>query len=620
MLRVKLLQRCICASGRTPAVRLRLGGSGGLVVGSVEFCGSGCGVVGFGDRPFECGPYVKVGIAVEDLEPFAAGREVQLLLLPCVEARVAGLGGLGLTDDGVGGDVGGGLDDTTETPVVGDDSVTVADRITVTPAEATCTATPAGATVTVGGLPSGTARWVSLDVPADSTVTVTVTVTCSHGEASAAASASFTANRAPEAGECDDPLGTLRGASVSRLGRLDSSTGCRSLGRYGSRGSSGHYAGRHTFTVTVAGWVTIDLEATSRGRDWIDAYLVLMNGADPAGGVVLERNDDSGSGFNSRIVRRYLEPGRYTIEATTFSRRDSGRYRLTVAADYRAQAPVHPALLRVRNGTTATSTWGYRPATAAVALASAFPDGNDASVSAAAGTATLTATPSRVGQYAVLVSYTNGPTSFTRSTTIDSYCPDGQIELPGDCGLPRTVRTPHIPFRLVFHPDDARVPEGYEDANYCAGVQLAASKWRYACRTKPVIQRTFISKSDTRILGVSEPYSNEGTNHGRTILRRSPDDVVEGREGCQAVTAKVWQCDYRTSHFWSIELDSIGSGDLIDSAMRKFLIGQAQATGRIAQCAAAILEVMASLRQGTLDPQAGASVATDCPEAGPTGP
>ena len=46
--------------------------------------------------------------------------------------------------------------------------------------------------------------------------------------------------------------------------------------------------------MAAAGWVTIDLESAGAGRDRIDAYVVLINGADLGGGIVLERNDDSG--------------------------------------------------------------------------------------------------------------------------------------------------------------------------------------------------------------------------------------------------------------------------------------------------------------------------------------
>ena len=122
-----------------------------------------------------------------------------------------------------------GLDHVIEAPVAGDASVTVADRVTVTPIAAARVATPAGATVTAATSPPGTVRWV-----------------------------------------------------------------------------------------------TIDLASTGSGADRIDARVLLLGGSTPDGtGTRLAHNDDIGYAngrynFDSRIVRRFLQPGRYTIEATTF--------------------------------------------------------------------------------------------------------------------------------------------------------------------------------------------------------------------------------------------------------------------------------------------------------------
>ncbi len=87
------------------------------------------------------------------------------------------------------------------------DSVTVADRVTVTPTVAGGVAEPTGVTVTAAMSPPGTARWVTLEVAADTTQRVDVT--CSHNGASATAWANLKANPTPDAGDCDDPLGTL---------------------------------------------------------------------------------------------------------------------------------------------------------------------------------------------------------------------------------------------------------------------------------------------------------------------------------------------------------------------------------------------------------------------------
>ncbi len=391
------------------------------------------------------------------------------------------------------------------------------------------------------------------------------------------------------------------------------------------------YASRHTFRMAAAGWVTIDLANTGSGSDRIDAYVLLLNGNAPDGaGTRLAHDDDSGApdgryNLDSRIARRFLQPGVYTIEATTFGPRDQGSYRVTVTADYKPKitGTAAQAVMRVENGDTVTRKWAYTPASTRVALAAVIStDGIDTKVTADQGDATLTATPSEVGTYDVYVAHSNGGTTSSLHTQIISYCPEGHIELPSDCGLPQRVLAARSSYQLAFRPDDNRVPKGYEDSNFCAGVKTAAKRWRYVCRQMPKVQRSYMSKSDPRILGISEPFSSSGTDYGRTMLWLSSDGEVLGREGCQAVTAKVWQCDWHTSGIWTIELEEASLGDLARPAIRRLLATQAeitaQVTAALVKCAGAVLQVLASLRQGGLDPQAGAAVATDCPEVGPS--
>jgi len=68
--------------------------------------------------------------------------------------------------------------------------------------------------------------------------------------------------------------------------------------------------------------VTIDLTSSK------DTYLFLLEGNNENGSII-ERNDDGGTGFNSRITRT-LAAGTYTIEATTY-RTDTGSFVLRVS-------------------------------------------------------------------------------------------------------------------------------------------------------------------------------------------------------------------------------------------------------------------------------------------------
>ena len=80
------------------------------------------------------------------------------------------------------------------TPQAGAATATVTDQFDVTPADALCTAAPAGATIAPD---AGGTRFLTHSVPAGTTVTVTVT--CTSGTQTDTATARFTANAAPVA-------------------------------------------------------------------------------------------------------------------------------------------------------------------------------------------------------------------------------------------------------------------------------------------------------------------------------------------------------------------------------------------------------------------------------------
>ena len=93
---------------------------------------------------------------------------------------------------------------------------------------------------------------------------------------------------------------------------------CESTNRDGS------YAHFYTFSLSVEGFVRIDLTSD------VDTYLYLLKGAGKSGAVET-KDDDGGVRFNSRIERR-LPAGAYTIEATTFSTAKSGAFALSMQA------------------------------------------------------------------------------------------------------------------------------------------------------------------------------------------------------------------------------------------------------------------------------------------------
>ena len=86
----------------------------------------------------------------------------------------------------------------------------------------------------------------------------------------------------------------------------------------------GRYARYYTFTLAAQSQVTTDLASG------IDTWLNLWPGSEPTG-TPLASDDDSGEGYDSRLVRT-LEPGTYTIEATTYGRGETGGFTLSFSS------------------------------------------------------------------------------------------------------------------------------------------------------------------------------------------------------------------------------------------------------------------------------------------------
>ena len=95
--------------------------------------------------------------------------------------------------------------------------------------------------------------------------------------------------------------------------------GCDSVHR------SGRNASYISFTQESPGQVIITLESS------VDTYLYLLQGEGGSGTVLAENDDYDGGGSNSQITR-FLPPGRYTVEATTFSPSVTGEFTLTLSS------------------------------------------------------------------------------------------------------------------------------------------------------------------------------------------------------------------------------------------------------------------------------------------------
>jgi hypothetical protein len=114
------------------------------------------------------------------------------------------------------------------------------------------------------------------------------------------------------------PSNCLTALTLGRKVGSSFSASCPSTKRAGA------YAKYYFFTLTRTKRVTINLKSSR------DTYLNLLKGRSTSGRI-LKFDDDGGPGRNSRIVTT-LSRGTYTIEATTYYQRKSGRFVLSTSA------------------------------------------------------------------------------------------------------------------------------------------------------------------------------------------------------------------------------------------------------------------------------------------------
>ena len=119
----------------------------------------------------------------------------------------------------------------------------------------------------------------------------------------------------PPADSCVTPLGTLTDA-ITQTGSW--------AGECASSNRSGSYARFYSFTLGEATEVTIGLSSDQ------DTYLFLLQGAGREGTEVAHNDDVESVNTNSQIVQT-LDPGEYTVEATTFSAGITGNFTLTIS-------------------------------------------------------------------------------------------------------------------------------------------------------------------------------------------------------------------------------------------------------------------------------------------------
>ena len=176
---------------------------------------------------------------------------------------------------------------------------------------------------------------------------------------------------------------------------------------YSSRAA--HWARRHTFTLDTPGWVTVSVDsARPAGAEALDTYVVLIEDGNNKSTVV-RRDDNSGTRTNgrrtnARLADVFLQPGTYTVEATTKTPQTAGSYNLDIQAVVTGLKARYTATVNAPR----TITFHYWPRDAQIAVKAAAAEEFGLTVTAADGgdgygTATIALTPRLVGDHDVAV-------------------------------------------------------------------------------------------------------------------------------------------------------------------------------------------------------------------------
>ena len=169
---------------------------------------------------------------------------------------------------------------------------------------------------------------------------ITVEVTAEDGETTRTYTVTVTREEVGAPEPTPDPEPTPEPAdtcvqSVGVDGSIEGSWDDTCLSEKNAPGGTGdRYARFYTFTLTEATDIVINLSSDE------DTYLYLLDGHGKSGNT-LHSNDDIASGgvnLNSRLSVT-LQPGSYTIEATTYSPETSGAFTLTMAGLGQAEEP-----------------------------------------------------------------------------------------------------------------------------------------------------------------------------------------------------------------------------------------------------------------------------------------
>ncbi|WP_419839539.1 hypothetical protein [Candidatus Poriferisodalis sp.] len=185
-----------------------------------------------------------------------------------------------------------------------------------------------------------------------------------------------------------------------------------------------HWAKRHTFALNTPGWVTVSIDNSPANTEPLDTYAVLLKDDNNKGTVIARNDNRSRRHTDARLADVFLQPGSYTIEATTKQPQTAGSYDITVEAVVSGLADSYTATVR----TPKTITFRYWPPDAQIAVKTAAAEELKPTVTTRNGTATVTITPRLVHTHEDITVRVRHPITPERPlgpVTLTAECPPG---------------------------------------------------------------------------------------------------------------------------------------------------------------------------------------------------
>ena len=243
----------------------------------------------------------------------------------------------------------------------------------------------------------------------------------------------------------------------------------------GRMGRGGVFYAKHfMFSLLFDAVVTIDLTSSDE-----NSYLFLLGGFGAHGDEV-DRDNDSGTGRNSKLANLSLDAGAYTVSASTYHSERTGSFEVSLDAALPLTVTGLERSYRAIVGEDFRVDFTYEPATAGLSVVWHTPGLDPALEEDPAGDVTMTDTITSAGAYAVLLAFAQPGRTVYKIFTVTATCPAGDTMTPGGtCVAPGTRPTVAAGCVTPDRPNWGRIVHSGTWTSGCASTQMPASAAKY---------------------------------------------------------------------------------------------------------------------------------------------